>query len=57
MAIPTFLRSLQMRMMTSVEIPAEYGVKDPSDLYKEYGKEKYLEIINSVLTLKLWKDK
>ena len=30
-------------------IPDEYGAKDPSDLYKKVGKEKYLEIVNSLL--------
>lgn len=51
------LKICRMYNLDMVEIPSEYGVKDPSDLYKEYGKEKYLEIINSILTLKLWKDK
>ena len=38
-----------------VEIPSEFKSKDPSDLYKNYGKEKYLEIIKSILKDKLWK--
>lgn len=38
-----------------VEIPAEYEAKDPSDLYKKYGKERYLEIMNSILNPVLWK--
>ena len=38
-----------------VEIPSEFKSKDPSDLYKNYGKEKYLEIMKSILKDKLWK--
>lgn len=37
------------------EIPEKYKCKDPSDLYKTYGKEKYMEIINSILKDLLWK--
>ena len=32
-----------------VEIPAEYEAKDPSDLFKKYGKEKYMEIMHGIL--------
>lgn len=32
-----------------IEIPSEYEAKDPSDLYKKYGKDKYLEVINNIL--------
>ena len=39
-----------------VEIPAEYGAKDPSDLFKKYGKEKYMEIMNETLKPVLWKN-
>lgn len=39
-----------------VEIPAEYEAKDPSDAYKKYGKEKYLEIMHSILDPVLLKD-
>ena len=38
-----------------VEIPSEFKSKDPSDLYKNYGREKYLEIMKSILKDKLWK--
>lgn len=41
--------------LVRVEIPAEYEAKDPSDLFKKYGKEKYLEIMNSILKDVLWK--
>ena len=33
-----------------IEIPDEYKAKDPSDLYKKYGRDKYLEIINKELS-------
>ena len=33
-----------------IEIPDEYKAKDPSDLYKKYGRDKYLEIINHELS-------
>jgi len=32
-----------------VEIPEAFGAKDPSDLFKKYGKEKYLEIMHGIL--------
>ena len=32
-----------------VEIPAKYEAKDPSDLFKKYGKNRYLEIMNEIL--------
>lgn len=38
-----------------IEIPAEYEAKDPSDLFKKYGKEKYLKILKSLLKDKLIK--
>ena len=38
-----------------VEIPKEYESKDPSDLFKKYGKEKYLEIMNEIFKDVLWK--
>ena len=41
--------------LVRVEIPAEYEAKDPSDLFKKYGKEKYLEIMNGILKDVLWK--
>lgn len=31
-----------------IEIPAEYEAKDPSDLYKKYGKEEYLNILRKL---------
>ena len=36
-----------------VDIPAEYQAKDPSDLYKKHGKERYLEIMKEILSDKL----
>ena len=38
-----------------VEIPKEYKSKDPSDLFKNYGKNKYLEIMKEILKDVLWK--
>jgi hypothetical protein len=38
-----------------VEIPAYFEAKDPSDLYKKYGKESYLNIMKFILKGKLWK--
>ena len=38
-----------------VEIPKEYESKDPSDLFKNYGKNKYLEIMKEILKDVLWK--
>lgn len=35
--------------LKEIFIPLEYNAKDPSDLYKVYGKEKYLETINTLL--------
>lgn len=32
-----------------IEIPEQYGAKDPSDLYKKYGKETYLQILNELI--------
>ena len=32
-----------------VEIPKEYESKDPSDLFKKYGKDRYLVIMNEIL--------
>lgn len=32
-----------------VEIPKEYKSKDPSDLFKKYGKDRYLEIMKEIL--------
>ena len=32
-----------------VEIPKEYEAKDPSDLFKKYGKDRYLEIMKEIL--------
>lgn len=32
-----------------IEIPKEYKSKDPSDLFKKYGRDKYLEIMNEIL--------
>lgn len=37
-----------------VEIPAKYESKDPSDLFKKYGKDRYLEIMNEILKDVLW---
>jgi hypothetical protein len=39
-----------------VEIPAKYEAKDPSDLFKVHGKEKYMEIMHEILDPVLWKD-
>lgn len=39
-----------------VEIPEEYKSKDPSDLFKKYGRDKYLEIMNEILKDVLWKN-
>ena len=38
-----------------VEIPKEYKSKDPSDLFKKYGKDRYLVIMNEILKDVLWK--
>lgn len=38
-----------------VEIPAKYEAKDPSDLFKKYGRDRYLEIMNEILKDVLWK--
>lgn len=32
-----------------IEIPEKYKAKDPSDLFKKYGKEKYMEIMHEIL--------
>lgn len=32
-----------------IEIPSEYKSKDPSDLFKNCGKEKYLEILQPLI--------
>lgn len=32
-----------------VEIPVKYESKDPSDLFKKYGRNRYLEIMNEIL--------
>ena len=39
-----------------VEIPAKYESKDPSDLFKKYGRDRYLEIMNEILKDVLWKN-
>ena len=39
-----------------VEIPAKYKSKDPSDLFKKYGRDRYLEIMNEILKDLLWKN-
>ena len=39
-----------------IEIPKEYESKDPSDLYKNHGKEVYLKIMNEILGNVLWKN-
>ena len=39
-----------------VEIPAKYESKDPSDLFKKYGRNRYLEIMNEILKDLLWKN-
>lgn len=39
-----------------VEIPAKYESKDPSDLFKKYGRDRYLEIMNEILKDLLWKN-
>lgn len=36
-----------------VDIPAEYQAKDPSDLFKKYGKKRYMEIMKDILSDKL----
>lgn len=38
-----------------VEISAKYEAKDPSDLFKKYGRDRYLEIMNEILKGVLWK--
>ena len=38
-----------------VEIPKKYESKDPSDLFKKYGKDRYLVIMNEILKDVLWK--
>lgn len=38
-----------------VEIPVKYESKDPSDLFKKYGRNRYLEIMNEILKDLLWK--
>lgn len=38
-----------------VEIPKEYEAKDPSDLFKKYGRDRYLEIMKEILKDVLWK--
>lgn len=38
------------------EIPAKYKSKDPSDLFKKYGRDRYLEIMNEILKDLLWKN-
>lgn len=38
-----------------IEIPKKYEAKDPSDLYKKYGRDKYTEIMNEILEPVLWK--
>ncbi len=38
-----------------VEIPVKYESKDPSDLFKKYGRNRYLEIMNEILKDVLWK--
>lgn len=35
--------------LKKVSIPLEYNAKDPSDLFKLYGKEEYLHIMNNLL--------
>lgn len=40
-----------------VEIPVKYESKDPSDLFKKYGRGRYLEIMNEILKDVLWKNK
>lgn len=37
------------------EIPVKYESKDPSDLFKKYGRNRYLEIMNEILKDVLWK--
>ena len=39
-----------------IEIPKKYKSKDPSDLFKKYGRDKYLEIMNEILKDVLWKN-
>lgn len=39
-----------------VEIPVKYESKDPSDLFKKYGRDRYLEIMNEILKDLLWKN-
>ena len=39
-----------------VEIPEKYKAKDPSDLFKKYGKEKYMGIMHEILDPVLLKD-
>lgn len=41
--------------LKKVSIPVDLGVKDPSDLYKKYGKDRYIEIIKELLSRVIWK--
>lgn len=50
------IRLSQEYNLYRVEIPEEYEAKDPSDLFKKYGKERYLEIMNGLLDKVLWKN-
>lgn len=38
-----------------IEIPAYFEAKDPSDLYKKYGKESYTNIMKFILNKIIWK--
>lgn len=40
--------------LNRVEIPEEYQVKDPSDCFKKYGREKYLEIMREIFKKQLF---
>lgn len=42
----------EMFDLIQIEIPTKYGVKDSSDLYHKYGKEKFIEIINNIINKK-----
>lgn len=43
------IRLAEKYNLIRLEIPSIFEAKDPSDLYKKYGKEVYLEIIKSLL--------
>lgn len=49
------LKLAKLYNLKRVEIPQEYEAKDVSDLYKKYGREEYLSIMNTLLDPLLYK--